>query len=138
MSTTVFLEYLSLDGKPATFHNESLHHGQVFIKLPPPLMTEESVVVAGYRIVCSTDAQMFHTVPCYNNLVSVTSEMVLLTLPNTTRTYHAAVQIARNFNGKEELEDKLSDVSVEFCTGKSKNKKLMRVYYYSLSINYKF
>ncbi|XP_067942984.1 receptor-type tyrosine-protein phosphatase alpha-like [Watersipora subatra] len=112
-------EYLSLIGQPTAFYNESLHHGQVFIKLPPPLMTEESVVVAGYRIICSIDANMSHTVPCYNNLVPVISELVLLTLPNTTRTYHAAVQIARNFNGKEELEDKLSDASVAFCTGRN-------------------
>ena len=56
-------------------------------------------------------------ISCYDGLVPANFRDVLLSLPDVTRTFYAAVQIVRNFNGHELVEDKYSKVSTAFCTG---------------------
>ena len=112
------LGYLSLPSPPSTYHSESLVDGQILLRLPPPLTTNDSVVVAGYKIICSTDVSLTPPTSCYDGLVPTNSRDVLLSLPDVTRTFYVAVQIVRNFNGQELLEDKYSDVSTAFCSGK--------------------
>ena len=109
-------EYLSLPSPPSPYHNESLIDGQIWLRLPPPLTTEDSVVVAGYKIKCSTNVSLTPPTSCYNGLVPADTRDVLLRLPDVTRTFYAAVQIVRNFNGQELLEDKYS-FSSPFCPG---------------------
>ena len=111
------LEYLSLPSPPSTYHSESLVDGQIWLRLPPPLTTEDSVVVAGYKIICSTDVSLTPPTPCYDGSVPVNTTDVLLRLPDVTRTFYAAVQIVRNFNGQELPDDKYSNVSTAFCPG---------------------
>ena len=108
--------YLSLSSPPSTYHSESLVDGQIWLRLSP-LTTEDSVVVAGYKIICSTDVSLTPPTSCYDGLVPANSKEVLLSLPNVTRTFYAAVQIIRNFNGQELAEDKYSKVTTPFCTG---------------------
>ena len=102
---------------PSTYHSESLVDGQIWLRLPPPPASEDSVVVAGYKIICSTDVSLTSPTSCYNGRVPVNTRDVLLRLPDVTRAFYAAVQIVRNFNGKELLEDKYS-FSSPFCSGK--------------------
>ena len=109
-------EYLSLPSPPSTYHNESLVDGQIWLRLPP-LTTEDSVVVAGYKIICSTDVSLYPSTSCYNGLVPANTRQVRLSLPDVSRIFYAAVQIVRNFNGHELREDKYSEVSSAFCTG---------------------
>ena len=110
-------EYLSLPSPPSTYHSESLVDGQIWLRLPP-LTTEDSVVVAGYKIICSTDVSLTPPTSCYNGLVPVNTRDVLLSLPEVTRTFYAAVQMVRNFNGQELPDEKYSDISTAFCSGK--------------------
>ena len=102
---------------PSTYHSESLVDGQIWLRLPPPPASEDSVVVAGYKIICSTDVSLTPPTSCYDGLVPANSRDVLLSLPDVTRTFYVAVQIVRNFNGQEVPEDKYSAVSTAFCTG---------------------
>ena len=111
------LEYLLLQSPPSTYHRESLVDGQIWLRLSP-LTTEDSVVVAGYKIICSTDVSLTPPTSCYNGLVPANTRDVLLSLPDVTRTFYAAVQIVRNFNGQELTEDKYSEVGPAFCAGK--------------------
>ena len=109
--------YLKLDTAPQPYHKDSLNARQIWISLPPPLSTEDSIVVAGYRVICSTDSALTQRVFCYNNLISVSTREVLLTLPDTTKPFYTAIQVVRNFNGEELLDDEYSPVSDFFCTG---------------------
>ena len=109
---------MGLPSPPLTYHSESLVDGQIWLRLPPPLTTEDSVVVAGYKIICSTDVSLTPPTSCYDGLVPAKTRDVLLSLPDVTRTFYAAVQIVRNFNGQELSDDKYSDVSLAFCPGK--------------------
>ena len=109
-------EYLSLPSPPLTYHSESLVDGQIWLRLPP-LTTEDSVVVAGYKIICSTDVSLTPPTSCYDGLVPANTRDVLLSLPDVTRTFYAAVQIVRNFKGHKLKEDKYSFSSL-FCPGK--------------------
>ena len=108
-------EYLSLPSPPLTNHSESLSDRQIWLRLLP-LTTEDSVVVAEYKIICSTDVSLTPPTSCYDGLVPANTRDVLLSLPDVTRTFYAAVQIVRNFNGQELSENKYSDVSTAFCT----------------------
>ena len=112
-----FSEYLSLPSAPSTYHSESLTDGQIWLRLPP-LTTEDSVVVAGYKITCSTDVSLTPPTPGCDGLVPANTRDVLLSPSDVTRTFYAAVQIVRNINRKKIVEDKYSDVSAAFCTGK--------------------
>ena len=102
---------------PSTYHSESLVDGQIWLRLPP-LTTEDSVVVAGYKIICSTDVSLTPPTSCYDSLVHANTRDVLLSLPDVTKTFYAAVQIVRNFNGQELLDDVYSKSSDAFCPGK--------------------
>ena len=109
------LEYIGLPSPPSALHSESLVDGQIWLKLPS-LTTEESAVVAEYRIICSTDVSLTPPTPCYDGSVPVNTTDVLLSLPDVTRTFYAAVQMVRNFNGQELLEDKYSITTL--CSSK--------------------
>jgi len=114
------LEYLSLESAPTLFLNESLVSGQIWLTLPPPLTSEDAVVVAGYNIICSTSADMQQAFDCFEGggLVPPHSKHVLLSLPSVTSPYYAAVQIVRNNRGQPliDLIDQ-PDVSNPFCAG---------------------
>ena len=112
-----FSAYLRLNSTPQPYHTDDLTDGQIWISLPPPLSTEDSIVVAWYRVICSTDSILTQRVSCYNNLVSVSTREVLITLPDTTKPFYTAIQVVRNFNGEELLDDAYSPVSDLFCTG---------------------
>ena len=81
--------------------------------------TKDSVVIAGYKIICSTSASLKPPTSCYDGLASARAFNVLLTLPDVTKIFYVAMQIVRNFNGHEILDDKISKVSEPICTGKS-------------------
>ncbi|XP_067942397.1 receptor-type tyrosine-protein phosphatase epsilon-like [Watersipora subatra] len=113
-------EYISV-GSPVLQHDLSLTDGQKRLQLPPPPPTsEESAVITGYKITCSTDVQMSKLVNCSNGLVPITAGNVLIELKDPRKIYHAALQIVRNFN-TDVLPDGNPSVSSAFCTGRSQS-----------------
>ena len=114
----LILAYLSLTSPLSTYHIQSTVDGQIRLRLFPSLSTEDKFVVAGYKIICSTDVSLTTLTSCSDGWVHANTKQVLLSLPDVTRTFYAAVQIVRNINGQELLENKYSEVSTAFCTGK--------------------
>ena len=109
-------EYISLPSPPSAYHLNYWLDRKIWLSVPP-LREEDSVVVAGYKIICSTDVSLYPSTSCYNGLVPANTRQVRLSLPDVSRIFYAAVQIVRNFNGHELREDKYSEVSSAFCTG---------------------
>ncbi|KAF6033187.1 hypothetical protein EB796_008506 [Bugula neritina] len=109
-------EYIALNSAPTPDYTGDLGEGEIWISLPPKLTSEESVVVAGYRVVCATDTDLLNKVECHDSFIPVDTDRVLLSLPDASVPYYVAVQIVRNFQGEELLEDKYSP-SVQLCPG---------------------
>lgn len=80
-------------------HSSHPAAGQLRLTLPPRLTEEDNIVVAGYRVFCSTNRSMTPDVPCYDGLVPVEAKEATLRLSDTSKPVYATVKVVRNFNG---------------------------------------
>ena len=84
---------------------------------------QQNITGGGFQLTCSTNDKFSNDslVPCVSNTTSflyhIYTRSAILSLPNFTQPYYVRIEVVRNFNGKETVDEKYKDLG-PFCASK--------------------
>ena len=104
-----------METAPTATHSPDLSPGQIRLLWSPPEYGDYEP--AGYVITCSHLPDMTQNVRCHDEIVSLESTDLVIEGRDVYTPFYVSVQVVRNFNGEEIIDDVLSPNSSLICAG---------------------
>ena len=104
-----------METTPKATHSPDLSPGQIRLSWSPPQYGDYRP--AGYVITCSHLSNMTQSVRCHNEIIPLESTSLEIEGRDIYTPFYVAVQVARNFNSEEIIDEVSSRTSALICAG---------------------
>ena len=107
--------YIHVEAAPTATHPSGLSLGQIKLSWSTPKYGDYKP--AGYVITCSHLRDMTQSVRCHDEVIPLESTNLVIEGRDVYTPFYSAVQVVRNFNGEEIIDDVSSPASSLICAG---------------------
>ena len=101
---------------PTASHPSTLSAGQIYLSWTAPQYGNYKP--AGYVLTCSHLPNMTQSTRCHDGVIPLTETSAIIGNRDVYEPFFISIQVVRNFNGEEVIDDVLSPSSSMICAGK--------------------
>lgn len=124
----MFLEYIRVDTTPTASHPSTLSAGQIHLSWTA--LQYGDYKPAGYIVNCSNSPEQSSR--CHAGVIPLTETNTVIYDKDVYNPFYVSIQVLRNFNGEEVIDNVLSPTSALICAGKCMHSRNICFYAESL------
>ena len=110
------VEYIHVNTTPTASHPTTLSTGQIYLSWTAPQYGNYKP--AGYVITCSHLPNMTRSSRCHDGVIPLTDTNAVIDHRDVYNPFYVSIQVVRNFNGEEVIDNVSSPSSSLICAGK--------------------
>ena len=110
------VEYIHVNTTPTASHTSTLLAGQIYLSWTAPQYGDYKA--ARYVITCSNSPDMTQSSRCHDGVIPLTDTNMVIDNKDVYKPFYVSIQVVRNLNGEELIDDVSSPTSSLICAGK--------------------
>ena len=114
------VEYIRVNTTPTASHPSTMLAGQIYLSWTAPQYGDYKP--AGYVITCSNSSDMKERNRCHDGVILLNDTNTVIHNRDIYNPFYVSIQVVRNFNGEEVIDDVSSPTSPLICAGKFMHK----------------